>query len=704
MKHNIYKFILIFASLTLLFGCHDKDQYPDITPINMSLDLNYYSDFYDLTIPNGLAWEITSCPEWISPEQMFGESGTDISIYVCSNIDDISRTGELEISCSDKTTIIYSLTQKSKTEHDENSIIFSEKKLQRTYGVGFGVNVFLDGKQSKYHLCSGVVDPTKLIKALGDIDINESDAFYHENQYYSRTESHIGNSISDISTSLSVGAGIDLDISGFKASVEGKFTQNESTHEEYAYALRQIQHIVGSRYLRAGMLRTFAREGVDVFEYDMTRLMNRIKDNPGDKSNIKLLIDTYGTHVIVHGLLGGELELALEMRSSEKISETDIHAALNLSAEVINASGSVDMDEKETEISQNTKISFRSYGGTNIFTFAPGSSFEQVLAQTMKAELLNGWVAKIKEGSSLALVDINTCPIYDLMPTDEARNAVREYIVNDYQKQVNGHGPMMYSVTGFSDPNTLFGTVEIEDINVRMEYYQETVPEITSNGLCTIVYSGTLDKMNYDCGFFIGDNSRKPGKLRKNRDGSFTYEPFEGLSAQAISELYVDPTGSVTIAPKVTDNYSNLMFNSVESFDISTLWNNNVKIDSNNCLTIFTKYLGDMGEYPNTIVMDFPGYNTEWICTHKGRDIAVNKFEVCFLSENNIDSVLDKLTFDNYKFNQIKFNLPRGTNYIVVKMLFDKDATGDYFTQFMLNLFEFGDEIIRISYLTPRWG
>ena len=37
-------------------------------------------------------------------------------------------------------------------------------------------------------------------------------------------------------------------------------------------------------------------------------------------------------------------------------------------------------------------------------------------------------------------------------------------------------------------------------------------------------------------------------------------------------------------------------------------------------------------------------------------------------------------------------------------MLFDKDASGDYFTLFMLNLFESGDEIIRISYLTPRWG
>lgn len=698
MKYNIYKFILIFAFFTLICGCHDDDEYPDNIPANLSLDLNYYSDFYDLSVPDGLAWEIISCPEWVSPEQMFGESGTDISIYVCSNIEDISRTGELEISCSDKTTIIYSLTQKSKTEHDENSIIFSEKKLQRTYGVGFGVNVFLDGKQSKYHLCSGVVDPTKLIKALGDI--NESDAFYHENQYYSRTESHIGNSISDISTSLSVGAGIDLDISGFKASVEGKFTQNESTHEEYAYALRQIQHIVGSRYLRAGMLRTFAQEGVDVFEYDMTRLMNRIKDNPGDKSNIKLLIDTYGTHVIVHGLLGGELELALEMRSSEKISETDIHAALNLSAEVINASGSVDMDEKETEISQNTKISFRSYGGTNIFTFAPGSSFEQVLAQTMKAELLDGWVDKIKEGSSLALVDINTCPIYDLMPTDEARNAVREYIVNDYQNQVNGHGPMMYAVTGFSDPNALYGTVEIGDINVRMEYYHENVPEITSDGLCTMVYSGTLDKMNYDCGFFIGDNSHKPGKLRKNRDGSFTYEPFEGLSAQAISELYVDPTGSVTIAPKVIDNYSELTFNSVKR--TSSLWKEMNGIGLNNCL-MFTKNLGGLGGYPNTVVLDFPGYNKEWSATYEGKNLFVNKFEVCFLSENNIDSVLDKLTFDNYRFDQIKFNLPRGTKYLMVKMFFGNDEAGEWFLDFMSMKFAFDDEVISISYSTPRW-
>lgn len=556
---RIYSLILILVSFLLVCGCN-KIKTPDIKPVNLSLSLNYYSDFYDLTVPDGLSWEITSCPEWVSPEQMTGDSGTDICIYVSTNIGDMSRTGELKISCPDK-TVTYTLAQMSRSDHDENSIIVSNKALMKTYGVGYGVNVFKDGKQSKYNLCSGVVDPTKLIKALNEFD--ESDALYEENQYYSRTESHIGNKTSDISTSLSVGAGIDLDISGFKASIEGKFTQNESTHEEFAYALRQIQHIVGSRYLRAGVLRTFAQKGVDVFEYDMTKLMSRIKDNPGDKNSINMLVDTYGTHVVVHGLLGGELELALEMRSSEKISETDIHAALDLSASVINAQGSVDMGEKEEAISQNTKISFRSYGGTNLFTFAPGSSFEDVLKETMRADKLNAWVAKIKEQEQLSLVDIGTCPIYDLMPTPEARDAVRNYIVNDYQKKNNGHGPQIYAVKGFTDSNNAYGSLEIEDINVRLEYYNEKVPEIKGDGLSTIIYSGTLDKMNYDCGFFIGDSLHKPGKLRKNRDGSFTYEPFDGLELRQIKEVYVDPTGAVTMSPKITDNYISVEFESV---------------------------------------------------------------------------------------------------------------------------------------------
>lgn len=75
--------------------------------------------------------------------------------------------------------------------------------------------------------------------------------------------------------------------------------------------------------------------------------------------------------------------------------------------------------------------------------------------------------------------------------------------------------------------------------------------------------------MNYESGFFVGNKSLKPCKFRYAKDGEFTTEVFDLLQEGSITELYVDATGDVTIAPKgAEDMYQDLTFTN-KSVDVT---------------------------------------------------------------------------------------------------------------------------------------
>ncbi len=554
------RLIKIAAIISLLIpsaGCSDKAVPTPVVP--SELECSSASDFIDVALGSEDAWYVESYPEWATPMSLEGAARESLTLFVEDNPDDSARTGEMRV-LTENAEYVFTIRQKSSLTDDDNAAIVSENVLSKTNGVGYSINAFNVPSGGKYALKSAIINPAKFIRAIASE--GEGDAYCMENQYSSRTESYIGTTVTQVSTQLSVNAGIDVDIAGFKASVEGKFSSTESTDMERAYAIREIQHIVASRYIRPGILRSLSKGGCDsVFVSGFKKYMEKIRQDPSD-ANIRNLIDRYGTHLVIQGSLGGELSLAMEMTSTQKISEMKIHAALDLSNKVISAGGNFDMDESQKEITKNTKISLTTYGGNNVYTIAPGTSFETAMSQALDAKKLNDWVAAIKNGEALSLIDIKTCPIYDLMPDEASRNAVRSYMVNQYQKERLGHGAQVYELSGFADPDVLSGYVEIPEINVRLECYRhEDLPELTDGSeLPMLIYSGPVGDVNYDCGFFIGSSSKHPAKVRKNRDGSYSIEEFTDLPKQAISKLYVDPAGRVTMAAPISEGLTQMSF------------------------------------------------------------------------------------------------------------------------------------------------
>ena len=97
----------------------------------------------------------------------------------------------------------------------------------------------------------------------------------------------------------------------------------------------------------------------------------------------------------------------------------------------------------------------------------------------------------MRKGGAVAIIDIQTIPIYDLIADPAIREAVKDYIVNDYQKQVTGQTPQLYAVSGFDRKDLYYGELYIPEIDVRLEAYSELIPEISATKPSTVVYSGT---------------------------------------------------------------------------------------------------------------------------------------------------------------------------------------------------------------------
>jgi len=555
---------LLFLNIAALTSCKDDDITPNTPtgPISFGeMDLARSNNFYEFDVSNDADWKVASCPDWIGLMNEEGKAGEQLQVFVEKNGDDLDRRDTIVVNIDNNSLVRIPLRQFGRAhdgENDDAMLLTDKKQLILTYGVGYCTDVIKSNTNSamKYYvMTNSPFNYGKLLTALKNL--GEVDAAFSEPLYSSRYESVTGTSTSGISNQLGINAGIEVGIKAFKFSVEAGYEKSSSSNDKYMYAMQEIQHIVGSRYVRGGMMRQVALTNPQVMQSTFREAVKQLQTNPNDEDVMASLIKEYGTHIITRGTLGGELKVSMQMKITDQTDASSIHAALGLSSKVIKVDGSFDMSNKETAIANNTKLSLQSYGGNNVYTIAPGTTFEK-FQQTVKSTVkMDEWVSSINDKSSLALIDMEVMPIWDLMPTEELRDALHKYVVSVYQKQVfNENGREfksdLYNVKGYDVTTEVPGTgsIYLPDIDLEIVAERAIIPELSEDEFSTVIYSGSKDNVSRKRGFFVGSSTRKPCKFLRETDGSFTTEVFDRLSPGAIEELYVDVAGDVTIATK----------------------------------------------------------------------------------------------------------------------------------------------------------
>lgn len=611
---------------------------------NTEIQLSRINAFFELELPEKAGWEVVYHPEWIGVTQTKGVANETLSFFAETNDDDQNRTDKITVRTDNGKETEFTITQLGKLNDDSNGIITDKKQLKRTYGVGYTIDAFgAPNGSSKYNLlASSPLNLGNLLAAM--TNAGEVDAFFLDENHYSRTESVTGSSTSSLANQLSINAGMEVGITAFKLSIEGGFSKNTSSNESFAYAIEEIKHIVGSCYMNAGMLRYLAETGnTDIFQSKFKTYYNNMKANPHDVATMKKIVNDYGTHIVTQGVLGGELKLSMQMKITEGLKQTDINAGLELGSKVINASGNFGMSNKEKSIANNTSISLLTYGGNNVYSIAPGTTFEEFQKTVKDPQKLEDWVSSISPDNSIALIDLQTIPIYEIMPTQEAKDALREYIVGDYQKEIysrqdeNYKGPDLFKITGFNKLETYIAkeaTVYIPEINMEIVAKRESIKEIDDkSSYITTVYSGEKDNVNYDSGFFLGNENQKPCKFKRKADGTIEKEVFDLLECRELTELYVDATGNITIAPKgVADYYREISL--IKDIDLNEI-TGDIRLESGDYIMYgSTKHNVTLAENANIAAISNVDIEGNFVC--EDNNTIVIKEDVFFTCLGNM--------------------------------------------------------------------
>ena len=144
------------------------------------------------------------------------------------------------------------------------------------------------------------------------------------------------------------------------------------------------------------------------------------------------------------------------------------------------------MNSEEKAIASNTSISLSTYGGNNVYSLAPGTTFAEFQNQVKDKKKLDGWVSTIQNKTSLALIDMETIPIYDLLPTEASRNALRKFMTGKYQDEIYAndttyHGPDLYVLQNFYQKinEERESSLTIPEIDVEVVARRMLMPELS---------------------------------------------------------------------------------------------------------------------------------------------------------------------------------------------------------------------------------
>ena len=555
------KLTLIICQLSLvvtLAACQDDDtnQAPSTLPKVENMEMTRLNSFVNIDIPSDTDWEVTANPYWACPIEKDGTANSQLELFVETNEEENDRTDTLTVTTTDGKVYHYVLTQMG-TLRDPNNGALLDPNSCKTIGVGYSLNILNNtyASLSKFDvLATSPVNFAKLIAALKQL--GEEDAFYEEKRNYSYTENITGNSTEEIAAQLAANANITLGLDAFTATVNGAYKSTSSDTTKYSYAMQEIKHIVLARYLRSDLLRYCAQKDIDVWNTTMDDYLIILKKATNDsviQSTVKDIVTDYGTHIITYAALGGEMRVSMKMKYTERNKDTDIHGALNIASKIVNSNGdSVSYSSEEKNIAKNTTLALKVYGGkASSFGISTGATFEAF--QKNVKNNMKKWANGIQ--SSKALIDIEIVPLWDLMPTEASRNAMRKYIMIDLQsKKFNDkdYRPALYRIEKFyvDSKDKQWAHVILPKINREVYVERTDVPRLSEDELSTIIYSGLPNNVNYNCGFFVGNSKHKPAKVRfDDNDNITSIEPLDGIGT-IVNEVYIDATGDITLMPK----------------------------------------------------------------------------------------------------------------------------------------------------------
>jgi len=317
--------------------------------------------------------------------------------------------------------------------HDTRSYAENyQNSLLRTYGVGYGYDA--TGQFVNYN---SVRDCVIDVQKLQNLEREQGTSYLTDN-LAPRTEMHVheGFDSEELARSLSVSAGIELNVAFFQGEVSASYENSTLKTDYYSFCTIRNNYIQASRHIDPLMIQSLAQSHPEIISKGFRSRVDRIQKciETGDKAgNAEMAIDTlllhYGTHFIYQASLGGALVFnsTFAKKSLAESENLSFSAKLEISKLCSFEIGETDTTTV-TQRQEATTYTLTANGGkaslaTQIFTHS---------GEKLSKELLQAWYESIhfdpanEKASNVELVDFRLAPIYELISNEKVRERVAQ--------------------------------------------------------------------------------------------------------------------------------------------------------------------------------------------------------------------------------------------------------------------------------------
>ncbi len=253
-----------------------------------------------------------------------------------------------------------------------------------------------------------------------------------------------------------------------------------------------------------------------------------------DSGNYTDLFTKFGTHLVVSADLGGAISLKAVVQRDQKVNA---ETAMQYISELILETHLIQDRNKEAYLKRNGlkyQIEISANGGDKSLI----SQIKTKFKSTGKIDkgILQNWYNSYKFQSAdqeynASMVGCRLIPIYDIFRDIRVRNALLDGFAQ-YTEGISIHpsdqGKPFYveisrlKAQTFGASNTIL--LEDNDSKKRCILSYEYVPAVRKDKRILVIYPILDGKVDYYAGYFLGDKSHYPGRVRWLKYNSF-YEP-----------------------------------------------------------------------------------------------------------------------------------------------------------------------------------
>lgn len=489
-------------------------------------------------------WMLSTDADWISLSATEGSGNAILSFKVAENHRP-SRFATITLADPDDPENRYDLS----LEQEEAGNSTMTGTMERQHAMGYGYNMALKYADDDAFSALPILDYDKIIA----LENREGMQYITENyRHAENVNAFSGNTYTQLSRSYSESSKSDVIFWGSKSDIEEFSKSKKSVSQTCSYI--RLCETVTSRTVDMGMITSV--EPSTVFTDAFLKAVEQLPSNGSvDDAAVLQFISAYGTHFCVSADLGGYISISALVTRDTLYTHKEITKSITKKRFFVDGSTETTHNVSDSYLEGlDPQYQFHCEGGSE-------ETREALIASLERGDMpdLTAWQETLRDEDgalltdNLALVNLRTIPIYDLITDTQKRSHVRQVLLNELQRQGVDCSAMAedkgYDTFGFSLENVLnddtYLAFGMEGENARMLLTREYVPSIRKDALVDVAYPVINGRPYLTHGIFLGDKSHNPGDIRWFGDES-TYEPDTIRASDArFASLFDSQTGKL---------------------------------------------------------------------------------------------------------------------------------------------------------------